>query len=350
MVVRLRTVFFFILGVLLLWFFYMERSILTPFVLGAIFAYIFNPTVNLFTRKIKLPRAVSVLIVFLILISLVVGVSIILTQIIVNESDDIRKYINLLLHTTNSQLNTLPSWLQPTARDLLLSIKKYQGKNAISLISYFPQAVSKIVGFLIFVFSSFYFLKEGHLFIDRFLRIFPRDLKVEVEILLRKINSVLGGYLRGQLFLVFLMALGLYLSLTILGIRFALTIAIFSGLAEIVPLVGPIVATIVATSVAMITGANHFGLQPVQLGVVIVILYFVLRHLEDYFVIPLVMGKITKLHPFVIFFAVIAGGHIGGVLGLILAVPIAAIGKILLEFCFDYLHTKKDSLDVPGSE
>jgi len=328
----------------------MERAIFTPFILGAIFAYIFNPTVNFFSRKIKLSRSISVIIVFLILLSLVVGISVLLTQVFVSESDDIRRYINSLLHTTNSELVTLPSWIQPTVRDLLVSVKRYQEGNAVSLISYFPQAISKIVSFLIFVFSSFYFLKEGHFFIARFLHMVPQDLRIEVEILFRKINAVLGGYLRGQLFLVLLMSLFTYIALTILGVRFSLSLGIFSGIAEIIPLVGPIVATALAVIVAMVTGSNHFGLSPLQLGTIIVILYFVLRHLEDYFVIPFVMGKITKLHPFVIFFAVIAGGHIGGVLGLILAVPLAAIIRILLNFCFDYLNTKKESLSVPGSE
>src|SRR5437762_1784130 len=105
MTIRLRTAFFIFLGIAFFGFLYIERGILRPFILAGIFAYLFNPTVSFFSEKIKLPRTVATIIMYVILISVVVSVSVILTQRITAESDDIRNYTNELLQTANTQIN-----------------------------------------------------------------------------------------------------------------------------------------------------------------------------------------------------------------------------------------------------
>ena len=335
MTIRLRTVIIFFVGVLLLAFFWAERALLTPFILGAIFAYLFNPTVNFFSEKIKLPRGLSVVIIYLLIVSIVVAAATILTRQFLAESDDIRSYITAFAVSAREELHNLPEFIRPTVNDFILSITKSQSVAQVSFLPFFPKAFSRFISFLIFVVSGYYFLKEGNNIFDRALVFVPTKYKVEVEILLRKINSVLGGYLRGQIFLVFLMSVVTFIALSILGVRFALLIAIFSGFAEIVPVVGPITAGALATLVVLVTGNVNFGLSPIIGACIVVLIYFIFRHAEDYFVIPQVMGKITKLHPFIIFFAVVAGGHVWGIMGLILAVPIAAILRILLEFFVD---------------
>lgn len=175
---------------------------------------------------------------------------------------------------------------------------------------------------------------------DKFLNFIPNEFKFDTEIILRKINSTLGSYLRGQIFLVLLVAAILFIALSILGVRFALILAIFSGLAEIVPIIGPIVAASIAAIVAFVGGSSNIGLSPLYMAIAVIVVYTVVRQIQDYLVNPLIMGKITKLHPLIILFAVLAGEHTAGILGLILAVPIAGILKILLEFSLDKLNDK----------
>ena len=87
-----------------------------------------------------------------------------------------------------------------------------------------------------------------------------------------------------------------------------------------------------------------YSLAPIQTSIIVVIIYFVLRQLQDYLIIPHVMGRITRLHPLIILFAVLAGGHSGGILGLLLAVPIAAVLKILLEFSVDTINDRESQI------
>ncbi len=140
--------------------------------------------------------------------------------------------------------------------------------------------------------------------------------------------------------MVLLVASILFITLSILGVRFALILAIFSGLAEIVPIIGPIVAAAVAAIVAFVGGTSNVGFSPLYMAIAVIVAYTVVRQIQDYLINPLVMGKITKLHPLIILFAVLAGEHTAGILGLILAVPTACILKILLEFSLDKLNDK----------
>jgi predicted PurR-regulated permease PerM len=203
-----------------------------------------------------------------------------------------------------------------------------------------PKAFSRILSFIIFLFAAFYFLKEGRSMFDKLLNFVPNDYKVEADILIRRINSVLGSYLRGQIFLIFFVALTLFIALAILGVKFALILAVFSGFAEIVPIIGPIVAASVAALAAYIGGGSNFGLAPLQTALIVVVIYAVVRQIQDYLINPYVMGKITKLHPLIILFAVIAGEHIAGILGLVLAVPTAGVIKIIFEYSLDKINSE----------
>ncbi len=340
MTIRLRTAFFIGVTLFILWFFYLERTLLSPFVLAAIFAYVFNPLVNFISEKIKLPRTISIIVIYIIILSVVVIAGTSLVTQVVNESSELTKFTDNLSSATKTQVESLPFWLKSPIQEMILSIDKSKILSTASILVVFPQAISKILSFFIFLFSGFYFLKEGRNMLNKVLNFIPNNYKFEVEILLRKINGVMGKYLRGQLLLVFLVSIMLFIPLSILGVKFALILAIFSGFAEIIPIIGPIVAAVIASLVVLIGGNLNFGLTPIQGAITIAISYFVIRQVQDYFITPHVMGKIVRLHPLVIFFAVLSGQHMGGILGVILAVPIVAALRIILEFLLDKINER----------
>ena len=340
MTIRLRTAFFIGLGIIILWFFYIERAILTPFILGAIFAYVFNPVINFITHRIKLPRTLSVIIIYLIIVGAIVFLGTIAARQILAESTDLRRFSENFTKATKDQVHALPDWLRPEADSILISIEKSRFVSSSSLFTIFPRALSGFFGFLVFLFSGFYFLKDGKKIFEKLVVYVPREYKVDIEILFRKINSVFGDYLRGQIFMIFFVATVLFIALTILGIRFAAILAVFSGFAEIVPIIGPVVAGAVAAITVLINGQVNFGLTPFSGAITVAIVYTVVRQFQDYFVVPHVMGKIAKLHPVLILFSALAGEHIAGILGLVLAVPVAATIRIMLEFFLDQINER----------
>lgn len=339
--IRIKTLFLIFLTVVLIWFIYTERAIIAPFAMAGVFAYLFNPVVNFLSHRIKLPRTLSVIIIYLLIVGVVLAISLVLTRRAFEESLDFRLYLNNVVEVARMQAKTLPDFLRPTIYDGLSQLKQSKLFQPASLFVFFPQAISRIVSFFIFLFSAFYFLKEGGNIFDRIVKTTPKRYRIEVEILIRRINAVLGEYLRGQLLLVLIVSSMLFVALSILGVRFTLILAIFSGIAEIVPLIGPLVAGTIAALVVLFTGISHFQLSQLTSVVLVILIYFIVRQIQDYLITPHVMGKITKLHPLIILFAVLAGQHILGIWGMLFAVPIAAVIRILIQFCIDLFNTEQ---------
>jgi len=341
MTISLRTAFFILLAVFACWFLYLERAILTPFILGIIFAYIFNPVINFFYRYVRLPKTFSIIIIYLAIVSAIVFLGVVLTRQVTNESSEFKSFINKLPEATETQIDNLPSWIKPVAQDTLSFLEKPKSISSASVFNFFPQAITRILGFFIFLFSGFYFLRDGRAMFNKLLNLAPNSYKGDLEVLSSKINNILRSYLRGQVFMVFLVSLVLYIALSIVGVKFALILAIFSGFAEIVPIIGPIFAGAVGALIALTSDNLAFGLNNLQGAIVVIIIYFIVRQIQDYFVAPGVMGRIVKLHPLIVLFAVLAGQHIWGILGVILAVPIAGVVKILLEFSIEKVNLSK---------
>src|SRR3989344_2414802 len=342
MTIRLRTAFFIFIGFITLSFLYIERSILIPFIPAAIFAYILNPIVNFASDRIKLPRTLTIFIIYIVIITGIAILGNAITRQVLRESKELTHFTANITEVAREQIDLLPPWVKPEVKDMIASLDLGKSKflSPSSIINIFPRALSGMVNVLIFLFSAFYFLKEGRKIFDRFLHYVPSEYRIEVEILMKKINNVFGGYLRGILFLMFVVFILTYISLTILGVRFALIMAIFSGFAEIVPFIGPITAGAVASFIVFLNGTSNFVLTPIQGAVVTAVVYFLIQQFQNYFVSPYVMGKMVGLHPVVILFSVIAGEHLWGPMGFVLAVPIAASIKILLEFYLDRINER----------
>ena len=126
-----------------------------------------------------------------------------------------------------------------------------------------------------------------------------------------------------------------YMALSILGVPYALILAVFTGFAEIIPFIGPVIAASIAVFVAATDTTIRFGLTPFTEMLLVIGIYTVLRQMEDLFIIPNVMGRLTKLHPLAVLFAVLAGGHLFGPIGLVLAVPVAATIKVVVEYLLE---------------
>ena len=144
----------------------------------------------------------------------------------------------------------------------------------------------------------------------------------------REGQQVLGKWLRGQLLLIALVAAVVYLILgPLLHLPYALAIAIITGVLEVIPLVGPLIATAIA-------GTNAFAHGGTNLAVTVVVIYFVLRQVEDQLVMPFVVGRAVHLHPLVTIFAVLTGSAAAGVLGAVMAVPVTAGLRVVLDYVF----------------
>lgn len=335
-----KQLFYWILGLVGVILAYLNRGILMPFFLAAIFAYLLNPAVSFLNHHFKLPRTLAIALIYVVIIGLLSVLAINIGIQLSRESQEFTSEANNLVRQTNSQISVLPTWLQPVAVDTFDSLRSSLLLTNRRPMTYLPGALNRSVSVLIFLVAAFYFLKDGSQFIKNSLNFFGEKNRREIELVIQKINQVLGNYLRGQLFLILIMSSLTYIGLLIIGVKYALIISIFTGFAEIVPFAGPVVAASVAVIVAFTDQFSRISPAMPLLDVLAVIsLYTVLRQVEDLFIIPQVMGRLTKLHPLIILFSVLAGGQIFGIVGYVVAVPIVASAKVIIDHVLE--TTKK---------
>ncbi len=163
---------------------------------------------------------------------------------------------------------------------------------------------------------TFYVLYDFERLLDLFLRIIPSGEKQNVKELLQEISVVIGKYIRGNVLISIICAVIIFLGLTILHVPFALPLAIFTGIFDLLPLVGATLGAIPALIVAL-------GISPITF-VFVLILYVAYQEVEKSIISPLIYDKALNLFPSISFIAVLLGGSLFGILGAFLALPIAA--------------------------
>jgi predicted PurR-regulated permease PerM len=176
---------------------------------------------------------------------------------------------------------------------------------------------------------AFFFLRDWDVMVERVAALVPRDHLDTVSRLARESSEMLGGFLRGQ-FLVMLILGAMYgIGLWIVGLDLGLLIGIIAGLFTFVPYLGPTSGIVLGVIAALV----QFGDWKHVLGVLIV--FGIGQVIESYWLTPKLVGNRIGLHPVAVIFAVLAGGQLFGFLGMLLALPVAAIANVLLRYAHE---------------
>jgi predicted PurR-regulated permease PerM len=152
----------------------------------------------------------------------------------------------------------------------------------------------------------------------------PERSKLEVHLVLDRLSRAIGGYFRGQLVVALIVGVMVSIGLAILGLPFWLLVGMIAGIFNMIPLIGPYIGAIPGIIIALTVG-DGFG-QALWVAVIMIIA----QQIDNHFITPNVMQRVVKLHPAVVMLALLAGGTIAGFMGLLLAVPTAAVLKIVL--------------------
>jgi predicted PurR-regulated permease PerM len=321
---------------------------LRPFAWAIITAYILHPFVNFIHRKTHLPKHLITTWLYLMLGLLITILVINFVPSIVQQFDEFRAQL------PNASTD-VSNWLEANQKDQLdrLGIEadflreridevSKEATNALSsaALPVLFGTVSVAIEVIIYLVASFYFIVHGDRFILAIRSLLNQRYHNEFDRLINEINSTLSAYIRGQALLVLIMSIAAFTILSVLQVEYALIIAIATGFLELIPLIGPWTAGAIAVAIGLFQSNTPFGWSHLTLALVIAIAYFALRQLEDAFVIPNVIGRIVHLHPLLVIFVIVVGTTLGGVLGLIVAVPIAAVIKIFASYLYSKLTTR----------
>lgn len=339
---RTKLVIVLLVGLLAVIFILQIRSILAPFLWALVVSYVLAPIVNYLNLDARLPRLWAVALIYAMVGLLLLTASRYLYPHLIAQGTVFLEDLPRLEGALISLVGPRPLGID--IETLVQQIASAAGGvtgNARSASHLLVNAVETVVKLFLFLVTTFYLLMDAPRLRAALAGALPPSYYPELMALGRQINLTWQQYIRGELVLFAIMATATSIVLTILGVPGALFLGLASGALELLPLVGPITAGALAVSVAYFNGSNPYGWSQVAYGGIIALLYFIFREVEDYVVIPHVLGRAVRLHPLVVLFAVTTGGIVGGLFGLIAAVPVAASLKAILA----YLYAKL--LDYP---
>jgi predicted PurR-regulated permease PerM len=313
----LRTIFI----LLLLWFVYLIWDILILVFLALIIVSAIDPIVD-WCQKKRIPRSLAVLVIYILAISIVGTAISFLVAPITSEIRGLGENFPSLVEKFSGYFRGVQSYA--ISHNFQQQISNFSGSvtNSFSQVgtNIFSGTISFIGGilsFLVVLSVAFYMSVEEKGVKKFFASIAPAEHGEYVAGLVDRIQFKMGRWLLGQMALMVIIFAIDYVGLLIIGAPYALVLAIMAGLLEIVPYVGPIVSAIVAASVSFLHG-------PVT-GLLVLALFAIAQQLEGYVIAPLVMKKAVGLNPVVVILALLIGAKLGGVMGVIIAVPVATM-------------------------
>ncbi|WP_311239288.1 MULTISPECIES: AI-2E family transporter [unclassified Xanthomonas] len=337
-----------IVGVL--WVVSLLSPILTPFVLALLLAWLGDPLVDRIERAGR-SRNMAVALVFVLALLLFVLALMILVPMIERQ---IMTLIDALPQMRTWAISTaipwleaktgveLMGWLDPERLiDWIRSHWEQAGGAAKTFFGYVSRSgfamVTWVINLALLPILAFYFLRDWDRLVERVAAVIPRAYIGTVSRLALESNDVLGGFIRGQ-FLVMLALGAIYATgLSIIGLNLGLLIGIIAGFISFIPYLGATTGIVLAL-LAAIVQAQGLDLK-LLIGVGVV--FTVGQLLESYLLTPRIVGDKIGLHPVAVIFAVMAGGQLFGFLGMLLALPVAAVANVLLRYAHEQ-YTRSD--------
>ena len=316
--------------VLLMGFLWYIHEIVIIFFASLLLAALIEPFADWFSKK-NIPRALSVLIVYVVLLTVVILVFLGLTPIITEQFAQVTSNANSFsveIEQTFAKLQTF-SVQHGLSQDISKTIQGIEGaisQTSQSLFSTVKGFFGGLVTGLVILVLTFYMVAEGEKMQRYFKSLAPVEYQPYLSELMKKMQIKIGAWLRGQLFLGFVIGLVSYIGLSLLNVRYALLLAVIAGLFEMVPYVGPIFSAIPAVMIAFT--------QSPTLGLIVLGLYVIIQQIENHLLVPKVMQKATGLNPIVSIIALLIGVKLGGIPGAFFAIPVAMMLTVLVEDLF----------------
>lgn len=336
-----------VLGLLALgWVLWTSRSALTPFFVGALFAYLLLPIVRFFDRVLPLrgryyrfKRPISIVATYLLLFFVIAGIALYLIPPLVDQTgefiDNLPDYWDAgrqqFERLNNLYTDLVPDSIQQQIEENFSSVGAQLSAAISSAMMATFSAVGTVVGFVaglaLLPLWLFYVLKDHERGVTRFYNMWPESWRGDVRNIVIIIDGVLGSYIRVQLFLGVIIGIVTGIALWIIGINQSLVLGLAAGFFELIPILGPWIAFIVAAIVTVAT-------EPEKLPLV-AIAFLGIQQLENSFLVPKLQGDAVRINPAIVMILLVIGGAIWGLVGMIVIIPMAAVLRDIFIYLYD---------------
>lgn len=335
-----------LLVILFLYGIFLVRGIVVSFILAGILAYLLNPLVDRLERQ-GANRSWAILIVYAAVAIISTAAALYVIPRIVGQMNSLVVTIPTYTEQVQKIIQDIESryakaGLPMEVRGIIDERINFVEQRLLLLVS---RAVSALIGSLEHMFSlllapvlAFYLLRDFSHFKENFYSMIPHRWQNDMVILAGEINKVLDNYIRGYLLICLIVGSLTGLAMFILGVEFALVLGIFAGLTELIPYFGPFIGALPAVALALLNSK--------WLALKVVIAFLIIQQLEGNVISPRLLGDRVGLHPLAVILALLLAAEFFGLPGMLLAVPVAAIMRIMIMFSWGKIKLK-GAKDVP---
>jgi predicted PurR-regulated permease PerM len=330
------------------WLLWVLAPVLTPFAIAALLGWLGDPVVDRMEARGR-SRGTAVAIVFVVMTLALLAVMLVLVPAlerqIVTLVQSIPHYRDWVVGTAVPWVESrtgfqLQAWLDlDRLVELARSHWERAGGFAASMLGYLSRSGFALIGLLANVVLlpvlTFFFLRDWDLLIDRVASLVPRAHLPVVARLAKESSDVLGAFLRGQFLVMLILGVMYGVGLWMVGLDLGILIGLTSGLLTFVPYLGPTSGIVLGLVAALV----QYGDWQHMAGVLVV--FGIGQIIESYVLTPKLVGDRIGLHPMAVIFAVLAGGQLFGFLGMLLALPVAAVANVLLRYAHEQYRASR---------
>ena len=195
-----------------------------------------------------------------------------------------------------------------------------------------PNIISSSLSVMILApFFAFFMLLDGQAVGKKLLALVPNNFFELALNLQHRINVQLGDFIRARLLEAGIVGFCVWVGLAAVGFEYAVLLAVFAGLSNLIPYIGPVVGAIPAVLIALVNSVPGFEF------LIVIAVYIIAQLIDNFFIIPLVVAKIANLHPVTVAIVIIIGAQIGGILGMIISIPVASMLKLIISTIYSHL-------------
>lgn len=319
---------------------YLLRDILLMLIGSIVIAFAIEPLAKKL-RTYHIPRAVSVVVVYLLFIGLLALAVTIVLPALAEQTTQIAQQVPEIIQGVERYVGKVPGFSPDTVASQIQQSLNSFGNNISNVTTQvFLQTKSIFTGVfsLFFVLViAFYLVLEEDALKKLFRYLIPKQHIAYVEFMIDRIQTKLGRWVLAQMVLGLIIGLAIGIIFWLIGFKYALALGIVAGILEVFPVVGPLLSALFGIILALS--------QSFVFGIVALIVYVVVQQLESQLLVPSIMRKAVGLNPLVTIIAVLLGGRLAGIPGVILAVPIATILSIILG---DFFSTAAGDDELAG--
>jgi predicted PurR-regulated permease PerM len=341
------------------------RNIVGPLLLSFVLSYLLYPAADRLRRSLHIPWKMSVNLIYLVAVIIIIG-------LLVWGGVTLVEQIQSLLTFLEKWINTIPEWLDNLTTiqyrfgpfeiglgeleldglvaELLNTIRPMFSQVGV-ILGTAASSIALLLGWTLFVLLiSYFILSETQGIPDRIINIRIPRYQQDIDRLGIELSRIWNAFLRGQLTIILLTIIIYSIFLGVFGVRFFYGLAMMAGLARFIPYVGPTVAWTAYGLVAYFQGTTPLGLTPLAFAVLVVVVSLVLDFILDNYAVPRLLGDALSIHPAAVLVAALVGASLLGVIGIILAAPVLATGRLFISYGLRKLSDEDPWANVPSQE